>query len=166
MAELKDAVIPNTVVKMVRREDGSLQVMDNTMKDFRNVKERIPLGGIVECEFRTPRREKSDVQMGLFHAIRDRYAQAMGYDREYAKSELCLLYGVSQEIQAPSVVGIDIPKWSGHIVSMWGGVFFRKSLTEYTKKELYNLTEGCIMACHENSIDVADLLQEYKIERS
>ena len=150
-------MISKCVVHMVKT-GGNLKVLDGFMKSFARFKSEVPEGCVVEAEFRGVSISASDQAFKYFHALRDLYANGMGYDKEYAKSELCCLYGVALEADGVK----EIPQWSGHVVTIWDQVYFRKSVAEYTRREMYALIEGVRVACRENSIDTREVSDMYE----
>lgn len=145
-------------VRMVMLEDG-LHTLDSDRQALSEFKRSLAIGQVVETEFRSDIEDPSDRARRYFHMIRDRYAQRMGYDKEYAKDELMVLRGVAMKLEDAAD---RPPAWTGHPVTLWGQRYFRKSLREYTKKELTTLIEGTIGACFDNHVDIEDLVDDYK----
>jgi len=73
-----------------------------------------------------------------FHALRDEYADATGYDNEYAKQELKHLYGVV----IPYTDKFEIPTRDGKFVEIYGAYEFQVSTRVYTTEELMRLVDG------------------------
>ena len=121
-------------------------------------------------EFCTPLKDGTAVEMKLsvwesgrsenasryFHKLRDRYAGAMGYTREYAKGELKYEWGEWLYYE----VNFEVPKWAGKFVEMYDRIIFMKSTAEYTTKQMNLLIEGTVKSCIDNSIDIDDLIKE------
>lgn len=143
-------------VRMIRVPDG-LQVDPRDSQAFARYKAKLPEGEVVTAEFRKTVPDASERARNYFHALRDKYAAALGYDREHAKNELCVRFGVALEEEAAHTAD-----WEGRFVEIWGARFFRKSLNYYNKKELSNLVECTIAACIENDIDVAEVVSDYR----
>lgn len=102
---------------------------------------KCPLGGY--C-YRNQSAIRSEDSFDLFHAIRDAYADAQGYDKVLAKDELCCLFGVAIEDEGQ----LDIPKdWIACVV--WNRRWLRKSTLKYTKAEMTKLIEKSINAVYE-----------------
>lgn len=146
------------ILSMVKLE-GKLKVLDGDMPMFREFKDGLSEGQVVEVEFTKEAKSASSQQSKYFHLLRDRYAKGLGYDKERAKDELCVLFGVSIEI---SEAIKQKPKWAGHIVELWDKEHVRKSTREYTRDEWGALIEGTIMACVENDVPVEDLVGDYR----
>jgi hypothetical protein len=94
-----------------------------------------------------------------WHKLRDRYADEMGYDREFAKAELKLRFG---EYRRGEDVLENPPEVDGRFVEMYNAVYWLQSLREYTKAQLKTLTDRTKAACYENDIDIADLVAEHE----
>jgi len=94
-----------------------------------------------------------------WHKLRDRYSDEMGYDREFAKTELKLRFG---DYRRAEDVLEDPPQAEGRFVEMYNVVWWTKSLREYTKDELKTLTDRTKAACWENGIDIQDLVAEHE----
>ena len=103
---------------------------------------------------------RSENASRYFHKLRDRYAGAMGYTREYGKAELKYKWGewLGYAVEYGKV--FEVPKWAGKFVEIYGAVIFMKSTAEYTTKEINLLIEGTVNSCIENSIDIDDLIKE------
>ncbi|KKM74865.1 hypothetical protein LCGC14_1396030 [marine sediment metagenome] len=99
---------------------------------------------------------RSENASRYFHKLRDRYAGAMGYTREYAKAELKHDWGVWLQYDED----FETPKWAGKFVEIFTVIVFMKSTAEYTMKEMNLLIEGTIKSCIDNSIDIEDLIKE------
>lgn len=80
-----------------------------------------------------------------FHALRDEYADATGYDNEYAKQELKHMYGVI----IPYSPGFTPPARGGKFVEIYGEIEFQVSTREYTTEELMRLVDGTECALSE-----------------
>ena len=100
---------------------------------------------------------RSENASRYFHKLRDRYATAMGYTRDYGKAELKYSWGDWLSYDA----SFEPPKWAGEFVEIRRGIVFMKSTREYTKTQMGALIEGTIQACFNNSISIDDLIQEY-----
>ena len=97
--------------------------------------------------------------MKYWHKLRDRYADEMGYDREFAKAELKLRFG---DYRRAEDVLADPPKEEGRFVEMYNVIWWMKTLREYTKEEMKTLTDRTKAACFENDIDISDLVTEHE----
>jgi len=116
------------------------------------------LGEIIEAEVINATEKPTNKAVRYFHKLRDLYAGELGYSREYAKNELCLLYGPGypfDEIPDPP------PSWLGVVAEIWGKKFFRKSLLLYTKSEMTILIDQTIRALAENGIDIDGVMYDY-----
>lgn len=142
---------------MILGESNRLRVDERDAVAFDRYKQRFEAGAVLVADFKKPGGGASERAFQFFHALRDLYASAAGYDREFAKNELCMRFGVSEPVDRP-----EPPHWSGHIVEMYGKRMLRKSLKEYTKEELHDLIEGTIMACIETDVPVGDLIADYR----
>ena len=100
---------------------------------------------------------RSENASRYFHKLRDRYATAMGYTRDYGKAELKYSWGEWLSYDE----SFEPPKWAGEFVEIYGKIVFMKSTREYTKTQMGALIEGTIQACFNNSISIDDLIQEY-----
>lgn len=149
-----DTIQTSVKVRMVKVA-GKLKVTDDSTTAFESWKKGIPDGQVVEALFQGITQHGNDMQRKYFHALRDKYAAALGMSKVYAKEELCCLFGVAHEEEAADCP----PGW--HTVEIWGQVWYRKSLLEYSKRELYDLIEGTRHSCNENSIDVSMVVEEY-----
>jgi len=92
----------------------------------------------------------------LFHVVRDRYAMAVGYDKQYAKDELLCRFGdagPAEEILS------DPPEWIDHAVAcrVWDRIYLRRSSKDYTRDEMQYLIEMAMSATIEAGGDVSDL---------
>ncbi len=114
-------------------------------------------GTAVEMKLSVWESGRSENASRYFHKLRDRYAGAMGYTREYAKAELKHDWGVWLQYDED----FGVPKWAGKFVEIYGVIVFMKSTAEYTTKEMNLLIEGTIKSCIENSIDIEDLIKEH-----
>ncbi len=115
-------------------------------------------GTAVEMKLSVWESGRSENASRYFHKLRDRYAGAMGYTREYGKAELKYKWGEWLYFSKDEV--FEVPKWAGEFVEMYGAIVFMKSTAAYTTKEMNLLIEGTISSCIENSIDIEDLLKE------
>lgn len=100
-----------------------------------------------------PEEERGENAFRYFHKVRDRYAEAFGYSKLFAKVELKYLYGVN----IPYDENFKPPKRAGQFVEIYGTMVFQISTNAYTKKEMTALIMGLKKACYENSIDISDL---------
>jgi len=100
---------------------------------------------------------RSENASRYFHKLRDRYATAMGYTRDYGKAELKYSWGEWLSYDE----SFEPPKWAGEFVEIRREIVFMKSTREYTKTQMGALIEGTIQACFNNSISIDDLIQEY-----
>lgn len=144
-------------VRMVKVDNNRLRVDERDAVAFERYKQRFAEGTEIVAEFKKASSPTSERAFMFFHVLRDLYASAAGYDREFAKNELCLRFGVSVPIDHP-----QSPPWSGNIVEMYGQKVLRKSLSEYTPEELSDLIEGTILACVETDVPVGDLIADYR----
>ena len=142
-------------VRMSKVEGNKLKVDDRDIVAFDRWKQKLDDGTEITANFTQRREDASERARNYFHVLRGRYAAAMGYDKEYAKNELMLRFGVWEEPRVAT-------EWSGHLIDMYGQLVFRKSLNDYTKEELNELIEGTIMACIENGVDVAETVADYR----
>ena len=150
--------IKTRVVARLKKTGGNLRIIDEDALRFARFKSDIPEGVEVEAEFRGVTPPSSDRSLKYFHALRDEYANALGYDKERAKNELCCMYGVALEAD-----GLDeIPPWSGHVITIWERVYYRKSVADYTKKEMNALIEGVKQACFDNGVDISEVSDIYE----
>ncbi len=134
--------------KKLQPEPGKVQEFCETIKD----------GTAVEMKLSVWESGRSENASRYFHKLRDRYAGAMGYTREYAKAELKYQWGE----WLGYTKNFEVPKWAGKFVEMYCTVLFMKSTAEYTTKEMNLLIEGTVKSCIENSIDIDDLIKERK----
>lgn len=148
------------IVSMVK-VDGMLRPLEGDRQRLADWKQRISDGQVVQVNFTTADPPASVKAKRYFHLIRDAYARALGYDREYAKDELCIGFGVAISLAEALE---DPPKWSGHLRKIWGKEYVRKSIAAYTRDELIGLIEGSIHACIENGIDIQELVADYRRE--
>ena len=139
----------------VYRRDA-IQIVEREKLDV--FKQALGEGEVVYLTF-SDEQPHSGGALRYWHKLRDRYADAMGYDREFAKSELKLRFGDYR--RAEDVLG-DPPDADGRFVEMYGQLYWLKSLRDYTKAELHTLTERTKAACFENDIDIADLVAEHE----
>lgn len=144
-------------VRMTKVENNRLRVDERDAVAFERYKDKFEHGAVLVAEFRKEGGDTSERAFQFFHALRDLYASSAGYDREFAKNELCMRFGVFEPVDQP-----EPPPWSGHIVEMYGRKVFRKSLKDYTKEELHDLIEGTIMACIETDVPAGDLISDYR----
>lgn len=100
-----------------------------------------------------PEETRGDNAFRYFHKVRDRYAEALGYSKPFAKVELKYLYGVNISYDD----NFKPPKRAGQFVEIYGAMVFQISTNKYTKKEMTALIMGLKKACYENSIDISDL---------
>ncbi len=128
-------------------------------------------------EFCTPLKDGTAVEMKLsvwessrsenagryFHKLRDRYAGALGYTREYGKAELKYKWGEWLGYDPEYTMDFEVPKWAGKFVEIYHTIVFMKSTTEYTTKEMNLLIEGTVKSCIENSIGIEDLIKERRV---
>jgi len=78
-----------------------------------------------------------------FHAIRDEYADMLGYDNEHAKIELKALHGVTAPADAP-------PEGrTGRVVEYHGRKIWLLSIRDYTLEELGRLVDGSELTYNE-----------------
>ncbi len=120
-------------------------------------------GTAVEMKLSVWESGRSENASRYFHKLRDRYASALGYTREYGKAELKYMWGDRLDYDGDTVAGdFEVPKWAGKFVEMYGRTIFMKSTSEYTTKQMCDLIEGTISSCIENSIDIEDLIKERK----
>lgn len=148
------------IVSMVKK-DGMLRPLEGDKQRLADFKTRISEGEVVQVNFSQESPPASVKARRYFHLIRDAYARSMGYEREYAKDELCIGFGIAVSLQDALE---DPPKWSGHLRKIWGKEYVRKSTAAYTTDELIGLIEGSIRACVENGIDIQELVADYRKE--
>lgn len=150
-----ETVSSAVVVRMVKI-DGNLRVTEMSKPVLEEWKKGISDGQVVEVEFRGPALSSSNRARKKFFTLRDLYANALGYDKGYAKDELCCMFGVAQEAEAG-----ECPEgW--HEIVIWDEGWHRKSLSNYTQREMYNLIENVLKSCHENGIDTSLIQQEFR----
>ena len=137
-----------------------IKVVDDDIAPFARYKLGLEEGEVVEVVFRPIDDSASSRAIRLFHAIRDRYADALGFEREYAKNELMCRFGISLPLER----AIEA-EWDGRGVEIWGKLLFRKSINDYKKSELHALIDGACVACFENEIPTSDLKNEHRYER-
>lgn len=135
---------------------NKIKVVDDDIEAFARYKLGVEEDSVVEIVFRPVDESASSRAMRLFHAIRDRYADYMGYDRDYAKDELMCRFGISLPIDRAHEA-----EWDGRVIQIWSKYLFRKSISSYKKSEIHSLIEGAEIACFENGIPISDLKQEY-----
>ena len=133
--------------KKLQPEPGKIQEFCETIKD----------GTAVEMKLSVWESGRSENASRYFHKLRDRYAGALGYTREYAKAELKYKWG--EWLEYDEAVS-EIPKWAGKFVEMYVRILFMKSTTEYTTKQMNLLIEGTIKSCSENDVDIEDIIKE------
>lgn len=100
-----------------------------------------------------PEEMRGENAFRYFHKCRDRYAEALGYSKPFAKVELKYLYGVN----IPYDENFKPPKRAGQFVEIYGVMVFQISTNKYTKKEMTALIMGLKKSCYENGIDISDL---------
>ena len=119
-------------------------------------------GTAVEMRLSVWESGRSENASRYFHKLRDRYAGALGYTREYGKAELKYKWG-EWLCYGPEYGNVfEVPKWAGKFVEMYDAVIFMKSTAEYTTKQMNLLIEGTISSCIDNSIEIEDLIKERK----
>ncbi len=150
------------IVQMVKM-NGMLKPLEYDKKRLQEFKETVTEGQVVQVNFTTEQMPASRAARKYFHLMRDVYARSLGYEKEYAKDELCVGFGVSMLLQDALE---DPPKWSGYPRKIWGKEHLRKSTTEYTTDEMAGLIEGTIQACIENGVDIQQLVDDYRQEVS
>ena len=121
-------------------------------------------GTFIEMKLSVWESGRSENASRYFHKLRDRYAGALGYTREYAKAELKYKWGEYLGYAPEYGKEFEVPKWAGKFVEIYDGIFFLKSTAEYTTKEMNLLIEGTISSCIDNSIDIEDLIKERGVE--
>jgi len=114
-------------------------------------------GTAVEMKLSVWESGRSENASRYFHKLRDRYAGAMGYTRNYGKAELKHAWGWWIEHNRD----FEPPSWAGEFVELYGKIIFMKSTAEYTTGEMNLLIEGTISSCIDNSIDIGDLVKEH-----
>lgn len=145
------------IVSMVKVGE-SLRPVSGEQPRINRFKERLSEGQVVRVNFSVDAPASYSARR-YFHVIRDAYARAMGYEKEYAKDELCIGFGIAMTV-ADALE--DPPEWAGHVRTIWGREYVRKSTAAYTREEMAGLIEGAIQACLENGIDIDELLAEYR----
>jgi len=95
------------------KSGANLKVIESDWKAFHKFKRSIPDESVIEAEFRSITVTATDKAFRFFHALRDACASTLGYDREYAKNELCCMFGIVLEAEED----ITEPAWSSHCVS-------------------------------------------------
>lgn len=142
-------------------KDGErIKVVPDDIAPFARYKLGVEEGSMVEIVFRPIDESASSRAVRLFHAIRDRYADALGFERDYAKNELLCRFGISLPIDRAAEA-----EWEGRVINIWGKDLFRKSILAYKKSEIHALIDGVCMACFENDIPTSDLKKEHRYER-
>ena len=117
-------------------------------------------GTAVEMKLSVWESGRSENTSRYFHKLRDRYAGALGYTREYGKAELKYKWGEWLGYDPEYTMDFEVPKWAGKFVEIYDAILFMKSTTEYTTKEMNLLIEGTISSCIDNSIEIEDLIKE------
>ena len=145
------------IVEMVK-VNGMLRIIDPDRPAMDHWKKGISEGQIVQVNFAKELPPASVQMRKLFHLMRDRYAAGLGYDKEYAKDELCILCGVATTLEDALE---DPPSWPGHLREMWGETHIRKSTNAYTEQEMRDLIQGTIKAGLDNGLDMDDLARDY-----
>lgn len=148
-------------VRMKKVEGNKLKIDERDIVAFDRYKAKLADDAEIVADFRVREDDFSERAFHYFHVLRDKYASAVGYDREYAKNELCHRFGITAPVigEAPDWTP---PTWGGHIIEIYGDRLMRKSLNDYTKAELTDLIEGTILACIENDVDVAETVADYR----
>ena len=121
---------------------------------------KIEDGTAVEMKLSVWESGRSENASRYFHKLRDRYAGALGYTREYGKAELKYKWGEYLGYAPEYGREFEVPKWAGKFVEIYDGIFFLKSTAEYTTKQMNLLIEGTIKSCIDNSIEIDDLVKE------
>ena len=106
---------------------------------------QFPMVTCPRCKHRFPLAQATQDAFEMFHVVRDAYAKVNNYDKQFAKNELCVLFGVSVECEP----GWKYPDWPGMFVNLWGKEYFRKSTLAYTKLEMTQLIEGATGALYD-----------------
>jgi len=143
-----------TIVKCIIKNKALNPLEPTQVQDFCSVYKD---GTYVEMKLAEWESGRSENASRYFHKLRDRYATAMGYSRDYGKIELKYLWGE----WLPYDQSFEPPDWLGEFVEIYNKIVFLKSTTAYTKKEMGILIEGTIKACIDNGIQIDDLIQEY-----
>lgn len=147
----------NMIVSMVKHGD-KLYPCDGDKPRVRGFKEGLVEGQVITVEF-SKEAPATDEAFHYFHLLRDAYASTNGYNKQYAKDELCVQWGVAlpigKALEKP-------PKWSGHVVEIWRRKYLRKSTSQYTKQEMSDLIEGTISACIESGVDIEQIVADYR----
>lgn len=149
------------IVRMSKVAKG-FQVDERDAAEFARFKSHFSEGDKVVAHFRKASDSASEAAMRLFHSLRDAYMVEVGYDKEYAKNELMIRFGVADKIDFDVDEDDKLPPYSGHVVVMYGNVYIRKSIVDYTKDEMHNLIEGTIVACHDNGANIGELVAAYR----
>lgn len=145
-----------TIVSQGVYKRGQIHVLERERLDA--FKSRLGEGEAIYLTF-SDEQPHSGGALRYWHKLRDRYADAMGYDREFAKAELKLRFG---DYRRAEDVLDNPPDADGRFVEMYGLLYWLKSLRDYTKEELHTLTERTKAACWENDIDIQDLVAEHE----
>ena len=133
---------------------GSIKPIPPDLQKIDVFKKTIKEGDFVALYFEKWSNNRTQNSSNLFHKLRDRYANAVGYDREYAKAELKHLYGVC----IPYTSDFRPPERTGRFVEIYEQIEFQISEAEMSKEEHTRLIEGTIDACLQVGADVQDLL--------
>jgi hypothetical protein len=137
-------------------KNGQIHILD---KDKLGVFKRGLGEGQVVWATWTDDEPHSSGALRYWHALRDRYADTLGYGREEAKVELKVLCGTSltldEMLESP-------PEEEGRIVEYHSERYWLRSLREYTKDELKALTDRTKHACWEAQVPIDDLVAEHE----
>ena len=83
---------------------------------------------------------RADGAMRLAYKLIDRYVHHSGQNKEESKYLLKRRHGVYVPIRTVK----DIPEWSGQAVDEVDGLFFYKSLRDYTTPEMTQFIDGTL----------------------
>ena len=135
-------------------KDGGI-VVDNP-GDLAMYKNSLTPGARLRMTIEPLPAKRSDQAMRLFYALVDVYRKENDIDKERAKADFKLAYGVAY----PVVEGLDTTR-HGQIADLGNGYFeFLVSLNEYTVEEMYNLLRGTVNACLDAQANIeSEILQ-------
>jgi len=147
-----------TVKAQYVQREGAGVILPLSSERIKSFKQKIKLGDYVEIAFKKWNESRTDRQNRYFHALINRYRDALGFSMEEAKNELCIQFGIT--VKVDNWEDFDPPDWGGTFVLYFNELYFRKSTREYTTVEMKALIDGIKLACYENGIDIDDIEPE------
>jgi len=111
----------------------------------------------VEKDSAQTRTEKT---IRLFNRLKDVFAQAQGYDREYARHLLKIRNGVREPLDHSNLHPMER---HGQMIEFDNRLWFVVSTNEYTQEEANRLVEGTITDCIEAGL--SQEIEKYVKER-